>query len=423
MDGESDGDDGGDEGSASDEFDVEDEDAEKVDLVAAHAPKIDEDQDPLESFMSDLDATEEIVPQGSINSLPSFNRIPTATTISLEDLMKLPSAYTADDGQEGEGWESDIRSEQTDDDGDDESHERDRAEFVKALRSLQAPEPSGSRDRDVAPAKPTPSKEPKELIDRRDIETTANPAAEKRKGAAELGRMFADEGDVMEEHEREAAERSALDLLQEAIKKKELAQVDHALIDYIKIRKNLYVVPRTLAHLAQPGSEVKLAETREALGIKVRGKGCPPPVETWEQCGLADRILLHLRKLYGEDTAPFAIQSQAVPTIMSGRDVIGIAKTGSGKTLAFLLPLFRHISDQPKLGEGEGPIGLILAPARELAIQIYNEAKKFAKVLNIRVTAVYGGAGVAEQIGELKRGAEIVVCTPGRMIVDRKSVV
>lgn len=152
------------------------------------------------------------------------------------------------------------------------------------------------------------------------------------------------------------------------------------------------------------------------MGIKVRGKGCPPPVETWEHCGLPDIVLMHLRKVYGEESAPFIVQKQALPAIMSGRDVIGIAKTGSGKTLAFLLPMIRHILDQPRLGDGEGPIGLIMAPARELAVQIYNEAKKFVKVLNMSVTAVYGGAGVAEQIGDLKRGADIVVCTPGRMI-------
>ena len=78
--------------------------------------------------------------------------------------------------------------------------------------------------------------------------------------------------------------------------------------------------------------------------------------------------------------------------------------------------MVRHIMDQPPLDEGEGPIGLILAPARELAVQIYTEAKKLTKALDLRVTAVYGGASVAEQIGEMKRGAEIVVCTPGRMI-------
>jgi ATP-dependent RNA helicase DDX46/PRP5 len=101
---------------------------------------------------------------------------------------------------------------------------------------------------------------------------------------------------------------------------------------------------------------------------------------------------------------------------MAGRDVIAVAKTGSGKTLAFLLPMYRHILDQPRLREGEGPIGLIMAPARELAFQICNEAKKFTKALGISVACIYGGAGVAEQIGELKRGADIVVCTPGRMI-------
>ena len=71
---------------------------------------------------------------------------------------------------------------------------------------------------------------------------------------------------------------------------------------------------------------------------------------------------------------------------------------------------------QPALAEGEGPIGLVMAPARELAFQIFNEAKKFTKHLGLRVACVYGGAGVADQIADLKRGAEIVVCTPGRMI-------
>jgi ATP-dependent RNA helicase DDX46/PRP5 len=78
--------------------------------------------------------------------------------------------------------------------------------------------------------------------------------------------------------------------------------------------------------------------------------------------------------------APFAIQAQAIPAIMSGRDVIAIAKTGSGKTLAFLLPMFRHVEDQPPVSDGEGPIALIMAPARELAVQIYNMAKSFTKV-------------------------------------------
>ena len=80
---------------------------------------------------------------------------------------------------------------------------------------------------------------------------------------------------------------------------------------------------------------------------------------------------------------------------MSGRDVIGIAETGSGKTLAYVLPLIRHIRDQRPLEEGEGPIGIIMAPTRELTFQIYKETKTFAKPVGIRVACVYGGANVA----------------------------
>ena len=101
---------------------------------------------------------------------------------------------------------------------------------------------------------------------------------------------------------------------------------------------------------------------------------------------------------------------------MGGRDVIGIAETGSGKTLAYLLPMLRHIINQRPLKEGEGMIGLVMAPTRELAQQIYNEAKSFARILDLKVVCVYGGAEVGSQLSQLKRGAEIVVCTPGRMI-------
>jgi ATP-dependent RNA helicase DDX46/PRP5 len=115
-------------------------------------------------------------------------------------------------------------------------------------------------------------------------------------------------------------------------------------------------------------------------------------------------------------TKPTPIQAQAVPAIMSGRDLLGIAKTGSGKTLAFLLPLFRHLVAQRPLQPMEGPIGLIVTPTRELALQIVVEARRFAKALDLRVACVYGGSAISEQIAELKRGAEIIVCTPGRMI-------
>lgn len=96
--------------------------------------------------------------------------------------------------------------------------------------------------------------------------------------------------------------------------------------------------------------------------------------------------------------------------------MIGIAKTGSGKTAAFLWPLIVHVLDQPALKPGDGIIGLILAPTRELSIQIYNEAKKFSKVYNIQVVCCYGGGNKYEQSKALETGAEICVATPGRMI-------
>ena len=82
---------------------------------------------------------------------------------------------------------------------------------------------------------------------------------------------------------------------------------------------------------------------------------------------------------------------------MSGRDLIGIAETGSGKTLAYILPMIRHIRDQPPIVDGiDGPIALVVAPTRELVLQIYKETKTFAKVCNLRVVAIYGGVSVQD---------------------------
>lgn len=96
--------------------------------------------------------------------------------------------------------------------------------------------------------------------------------------------------------------------------------------------------------------------------------------------------------------------------------MIGIAKTGSGKTAAFVWPMLVHIMDQTELQPNDGPIALILAPTRELSLQIYNEAKKFGKVYNMNVVCCYGGGSKWEQSKALEQGAEIIVATPGRMI-------
>ncbi|CAI0446302.1 unnamed protein product [Linum tenue] len=113
---------------------------------------------------------------------------------------------------------------------------------------------------------------------------------------------------------------------------------------------------------------------------------------------------------------PTPIQAQGWPMALKGRDLIGIAETGSGKTLAYLLPALVHVGAQPRLAQGEGPIVLVLAPTRELAVQIQEEAAKFGARSNTRSTCVYGGAPKGPQIRDLKRGVEIVIATPGRLI-------
>ena len=231
----------------------------------------------------------------------------------------------------------------------------------------------------------------------------------------EKGELLHNNQDAMEYSEEEDNDTeelaSALRSIAKKSKKKDLPIVDHRNVDYMPFRKDFYVEVPELAKMTK--NEVD-AYRNELEKIKVKGKECPKPMKTWAQCGLTSKILDVMKKSNYERPTP--IQTQAIPAIMSGRDLIGIAKTGSGKTLAFVLPMLRHVLDQPPLDYKDGPIAVILTPTRELAIQIYNECKKFCKPLKLHVICVYGGTGISEQIADLKRGAEIVVCTPGRMI-------
>ncbi|CRK90017.1 CLUMA_CG003742, isoform A [Clunio marinus] len=189
-----------------------------------------------------------------------------------------------------------------------------------------------------------------------------------------------------------------------------LPSIDHSEIEYQHFEKNFYVIHEEIAKLTKNQKD----ELRHKLGIKVTGAAAPAPVCSFAHFGFDDQLMKAIRK--SEYVSPTPIQAQAIPTALSGRDLIGIAKTGSGKTAAFLWPLIVHILDQPQLKPGDGIIGLILAPTRELSIQIYNEAKKFGKVYNIHVVCCYGGGNKYEQCKALEQGAEICVATPGRMI-------
>jgi ATP-dependent RNA helicase DDX46/PRP5 len=195
--------------------------------------------------------------------------------------------------------------------------------------------------------------------------------------------------------------------------RKLLEKVDHSKIQYEVIRKNFFVESAEITRMTE--EQVKEFREVELEGVKVRpAKKCPRPIKKWTQCGLPEKVYDVLKRQGFE--RPFSIQAQALPAIMSGHDVIACAKTGSGKTLAFVLPMIRHVMDQRPIEEGEGPIGLVLTPTRELAVQIQREVKLFAHACRVRSVCVYGGAAIADQIAELKRGAEIIVATPGRMI-------
>ena len=157
-----------------------------------------------------------------------------------------------------------------------------------------------------------------------------------------------------------------------------------------------------------------LPRYRAELGVRASGFDVPRPLKLFEHAGLTRELLATVkRRGYA---APTAIQAQALPVVLSGRDAIGIATTGSGKTAAYLLPFIVHAMDQPPLQKGDGPIGLVLAPTHELAEQVTMEARRFAKGDGLRAVGVWGGVGKYEQLKELKAGADIVVGTPGRLL-------
>ena len=153
---------------------------------------------------------------------------------------------------------------------------------------------------------------------------------------------------------------------------------------------------------------------RSEKDIHVKGDGVPKPVTTFEEASFPEYVLEEVNRAGFKDPTP--IQAQGWPMALLGRDLVGLAETGSGKTLAYLLPAIVHINAQPHLAHGDGPIVLVLAPTRELAVQIQNECYKFGASSRIKSTCVYGGAPKGPQANDLRRGVEIVIATPGRLI-------
>lgn len=154
------------------------------------------------------------------------------------------------------------------------------------------------------------------------------------------------------------------------------------------------------------------------ISYRTSNASTPNPARSWDETGLPN-FLLRLVRDVARYEKPSPIQMATIPIGLQKRDCIGLAETGSGKTAAFVLPMLVHIASMPRMTREialRGPYALILAPTRELALQIEAEAIKFAKPMGFRVVHVIGGQGLEQQASSLQDGCEIVVCTPGRMI-------
>ncbi len=124
---------------------------------------------------------------------------------------------------------------------------------------------------------------------------------------------------------------------------------------------------------------------------------------------------------------PTPIQQQAIPAILAGRDVMGGAQTGTGKTAGFTLPLLQHLARHANTSTSparHATRALILTPTRELAMQVFESVEAYGKYIPLRATCVYGGVDINPQIAALRRGIEIVIATPGRLLdhIQQKTV-
>jgi ATP-dependent RNA helicase DDX3X len=159
----------------------------------------------------------------------------------------------------------------------------------------------------------------------------------------------------------------------------------------------------------------------ENIPVQVSGTAIPDVSENFDDAGL-DKLVVSNIKLAGYNS-PTPVQRHAIAIVNAGRDLMACAQTGSGKTAAFLIPILsKNFMDgkgsmpPPDRRAQITPFTLILAPTRELALQIYEEAKKFSYRSWVRPCVVYGGSPMADQLRDLERGCGLMVATPGRLV-------
>uniref|UniRef100_A0A8C2GVJ4 RNA helicase n=1 Tax=Cyprinus carpio TaxID=7962 RepID=A0A8C2GVJ4_CYPCA len=168
-------------------------------------------------------------------------------------------------------------------------------------------------------------------------------------------------------------------------------------------------------------------EKYDDIPVEATGTNSPGHIDSFHDVDMGEIIMGNIT--LSRYTRPTPVQKYAIPIIKAKRDLMACAQTGSGKTAAFLLPVLSQIYTD---GPGEAlqatkengkyvrrkqfPISLVLAPTRELALQIYDEARKFSYRSRVRPCVVYGGADIGQQIRDLERGCHLLVATPGRLV-------
>ncbi|KAI4971837.1 hypothetical protein ZWY2020_002751 [Hordeum vulgare] len=167
------------------------------------------------------------------------------------------------------------------------------------------------------------------------------------------------------------------------------------------------------------------------IPVEVSGDGAPAPADGFDGSGLAEAVLRNVARCGYDNPTP--VQRYSIPIVLSGRDLMACAQTGSGKTAAFCLPVVSGLvaaEEGPGGGGGRGgrdaydydygragrPRALVLAPTRELAAQINDEAKKFAHKTGLNVKVAYGGTSMGQQLRDIEKGVDILVATPGRLV-------
>ncbi|WUR03986.1 ATP-dependent RNA helicase [Vairimorpha necatrix] len=177
-------------------------------------------------------------------------------------------------------------------------------------------------------------------------------------------------------------------------------------LEAVEFSKNFYKKTDDL-------SKNETDEFRRKHDIKIEGD-VPNPYVKFEHAPF-DKDVLNAFKLKGF-TGPTPIQAQGWPMALTGEDMVGIAQTGSGKTLSFVIPALIHAKAQTPLRNGDGPIVLVMAPTRELCLQIKDVFDEYSRFFNMRCTAIYGGVSSYTQKKDISMGCEIVVGCPGRLI-------